>query len=60
MSKARAKFCPSSWLVPICRALPSRIMASHVQVVVAPAKRSLSVLRPVSTGMARTFTMTSS
>jgi hypothetical protein len=46
---------PSSWLVPICSALPSRIMASHVHVVVAPAKRSLSVLRPVRMGMASTF-----
>ena len=27
MSKAVAKFWPSSWLVPICRALPSRIIA---------------------------------
>ena len=42
------------------KALPSRIMASQVQVVVAPAKRSWSVLRPDRTGMARTFTMKSS
>ena len=46
MSNTRAKFCPSSWLVPICSALPSRIMASHVQVVVAPEKRSLLGLAP--------------
>jgi len=39
MSKALAKPCPSSWLVPICSAFPSRIMASVLQVVVAPAKR---------------------
>ena len=36
----RAKFCPSSWLVPICSALPSRIIASHVQLGSAPGKRS--------------------
>ena len=60
MLNTRAKFCPSSWLVPICSALPSRIMASHVQVVVAPEKRSRSVLRPVRMGMARTLTMKSS
>ena len=30
MSKAVAKFWPSSWLVPICSALPSRIIASQV------------------------------
>ncbi len=59
MSNALAKFWPSSWLVPICRALPSRIMASQVSVLMAPAKRSLAVLRPTRTGMARTFTMKS-
>ncbi len=52
MSKARAKFCPSSWLVPICRALPSRIIASSARVFVAPAKRSRAVLRPSTTGIA--------
>ena len=56
---AREKFCPSSWLVPIWSALPSDIMASQVHVVVAPAKRSRSVLRPISTGTARTSTMKS-
>jgi len=60
MSKARAKFWPSSWLVPICRALPSPIMPSSVYVLVAPAKRSRAVLRPTSTGIASTFTMKSS
>ena len=30
MSKALAKFWPSSWLVPICRALPSPIIPSMV------------------------------
>ena len=50
MSKGRAKFCPSSWLVPICRALPSPIIPSHVQVRFAPANRSRAVLWPVSTG----------
>ena len=29
MSKTLAKFWPSSWLVPICRALPSPIIASR-------------------------------
>ena len=59
MSKARAKFWPSSWLVPICRALPSRIIASQVMVLMAPAKRSRRVLTPTCTGMARTLTMKS-
>ncbi len=59
MSKALAKFWPSSWLVPICSALPSPIMASHVIVLMAPANRSLGVLRPTSTGMASTSTMKS-
>ena len=40
MSKTLAKFWPSSWLVPICRALPSPIIASQASVLVAPAKRS--------------------
>src|ERR1035438_5676824 len=35
MSKARAKFCPSSWLVAICSALPSRIMPSAVIELIA-------------------------
>jgi hypothetical protein len=52
MSNALAKFCPSSWLVPICSAFPSRIIASSVMVFVAPAKRSLAVLRPSTTGIA--------
>ncbi len=38
MSKALAKFWPSSWLVPICSALPSPIMASHVRVLMAPGE----------------------
>ena len=53
---ARAKFCPSSWLVASCRALPSPIMASQVIVLTAPANRSLSVLCPTSTGRARRST----
>ena len=57
MSKGRAKFCPSSWLVPICSALPSPIIPSVVQVRVAPAKRSRAVLWPVSTGTLSTSTM---
>ena len=57
MSKGREKFCPSSWLVPICRALPSPIIPSVVQVRVAPAKRSRAVLWPVSTGMLSTSTI---
>ena len=57
MSKALAKFWPSSWLVPICSALPSPIIASHVSVLTAPANRSLAVLRPTITGMARTSVM---
>jgi hypothetical protein len=55
--EGRAKFWPSSWLVPICRALPSPIIPSQVQVRVAPAKRSRAVLWPVSTGMRATSTM---
>ena len=34
MPNALAKFWPSSWLVPICRALPSPIIPSQVQRVV--------------------------
>ena len=59
VSKARAKFWPSSWLVPICSALPSPIIASQASVLMAPGNRSRAVLRPVSTGMASTFTMKS-
>ena len=40
MSKARAKFWPSSCDVPICNALPSPIIASQVMVLIAPANRS--------------------
>ena len=57
MSNGREKFCPSSWLVPICSALPSPIIPSQVQVRFAPAKRSRAVLCPVSTGMDSTSTM---
>ena len=60
MSKRRAKFWPSSWLVPICNALPSSIIASQVMVLVAPGNRSPAVLRPTTTGIASTFTMKSS
>ena len=52
-SKALAKFCPRSWLVAACRALPSCIIASIENVSTAPAKRSLAVLTPLITGMAR-------
>ena len=38
MENARAKFCPSSWLVPICRALPSPIIPSHDQVRSGPGE----------------------
>ncbi len=59
VSNTLAKFWPSSWLVPICRALPSPIIASTVNVLMAPGNRSRAVLRPGSTGMASTFTMKS-
>ena len=59
MSNALAKFWPSSWLVPICNALPSRIIASTVRVLVAPGKRSWGILRPRNTGMARYSSMKS-
>ncbi len=51
-SKARAKFCPRSWLVAACSARRSCIMASTEKVSTAPAKRSRGVLAPASTGMA--------
>ncbi len=57
--KALAKFWPSSWLVPICSALPSPIMPSSVRVLMAPAKRSRAVLRPSTTSMPRTLVMKS-
>ena len=60
MSNARAKFCPSSCEVPICRALPSPVISSSVIVLVAPANRSRAVLRPTTTGSASTSTMKSS
>ena len=56
---ALAKFWPSSWLVPSCSALPSPIMPSSVRVLMAPANRSLAVLRPRTTSIARTFSMKS-
>ncbi len=56
---ALAKFWPSSWLVPICSALPSPIIASRVRVLMAPAKRSLAVLRPSTTSMPSTLVMKS-
>ena len=59
ISNARAKFWPSSWLVPICNALPSPIIPSHVHVRVAPANRSRAVLWPVSTGIAATWVIVS-
>ena len=57
MPKALAKFWPSSWLVPIWRALPSPMMASHAIVLTAPAKRSRAVFTPTNTGMASVSTM---
>ena len=59
MLNALAKFCPNSWLVPIWRALPSPIIPSRVRVLMAPANRSLTVLRPGTTSIARTFSMKS-
>ena len=53
------KFWPSSWLVPICSALPSRITPSHVQDRTAPANFSRCVFSPVKTGIAMTSRMTS-
>ena len=60
MPNALAKFWPSSCDVPICSALPSPVISSSVIVLVAPAKRSRAVLRPTTTGIARTSTMKSS
>ena len=60
MSKALAKFCPSSCEVPICSALPSPVISSMVIVLVAPANRSRAVLRPTTTGSASTSTTKSS
>ena len=57
MSKTLAKFCPSSWLVHICNALPSPIMLSQVHVQMAPGNRSRAVLWPVRVGMPRKSTM---
>ncbi len=50
ISNTRAKFCPSSWLVPICSALPSRIIASHDSELSAPAKPLLRSLEPDDDG----------
>ena len=60
MLKARAKFWPSSCEVPICSALPSRIIASSVRVLTAPANRSAAVFLPRMTGIASTCVMKSS
>ncbi len=54
-SNAFAKFCPRKWLVPLCRALPSCIIASIVYVSRAPAKRSVSLFTPCTTGTAMYF-----
>jgi hypothetical protein len=51
-SNAREKFWPRLWLVPAWSALLSCIIASQLYVRRAPANRSLSVFRPVTTGMA--------
>jgi hypothetical protein len=53
------KFCPSSCEVPICRALPSRVIDSRAIVWTAPANRSRRVLRPTTTGIASTFSIMS-
>ena len=60
MPNTLAKFCPNSWLVPICSALPSPIIASHVRLFTAPANRSFVVFSPTTTGIASTLTMKSS
>ena len=52
-SKDLAKFCPRKCEVPACRAFPSCIIASMVIVSRAPAKRSLGLLCPTTTGSAR-------
>ncbi len=54
-SNALAKFCPRKCDVPACNALPSCINASMVKVSSAPAKRSLSLLLPITTGTAIQF-----
>ena len=51
-SNALAKFCPRLCEVPACSALLSCIIASHEYVRTAPANFSLSLLRPVITGIA--------
>lgn len=60
MPKAVAKFWPGSYDVPICSALPSRIIAWRASVLTAPAKRSRAVFRPTTTGIASTSTIRSS
>jgi hypothetical protein len=52
MSKAREKFCPRSWLVAACSALPSPINPSQVYVSIAPGNRSDGLFTPVITGRA--------
>ncbi len=51
-SNTLAKFWPRLCDVPACSALLSCIIASHEYVRSAPANRSASVLRPVTTGIA--------
>ena len=53
MPDALAKFWPRKCDVPACTALRSCTIASMQSVSTAPGKRSLALLRPVMTGMAR-------
>ena len=53
---AAAKFVPKKCEVPACRARPSRIMASIVNVRSAPANRSLGVFSPGTVAMAAVCT----
>ena len=54
MPKAAAKFWPSSWLVPICSALPSPIIPSQVQVRVGPGEPLAGGLVPGEDGQPST------
>lgn len=57
-SKARAKFCPRKWDVPLWSAHPFCMSASMVKVSSAPAKRSEADLTPFTTGRARRSSQT--
>ena len=54
-SNALAKFWPRKCDVPLWRAFPSCIIASMVYVFKAPAKRSVSLFTPCTTGTAIHF-----